>query len=261
MVKRIVLLDKLYNITSRKQKEQLLDRYKKYLFEKIKGFANTKVNIKKLRDFDKRVELIINGPEETFIYNLLNKEIGSVQDFKNIKIGDILKGTMTDVGKVGFGIFVDCGIINPPTDVLLSLHTLRKQLCRDNQISIHKIIQSFEFIDHFPVFIKITEINPDKYEIQGELDQKILDIFEKIVNENLEAIFIGGATKAQLKKALINKGHLRDIITIKRFGFFENIVLFKEGTDAPGIIAHVGKTLRGSKISAIRAKRVVPLFR
>ena len=54
MVKRIVLLDKIYNISTKKQEAQVIDRYKKYLFENIKGFANTTVNIRKLRDFDKR---------------------------------------------------------------------------------------------------------------------------------------------------------------------------------------------------------------
>ena len=38
-------------------------------------------------------------------------------------------------------------------------------------------------------------------------------------------------------------GHFRDIITFKRFGFLENLVLLKEGTDAPGIIAHIGRKL------------------
>ncbi len=260
MVKRIVLLDKLYIIPSKNQKENLIDRYKKYLFENIKGFPHTTVEIKKLRDFDKRFEVVIDGPEEVFLFNLLNKEIGSIKEFKNVKVNDILKGTMCEVGKVGFGIFVDCGVINPPTDVLINLHTLRKQLCKDKEVSLNQILQAFEFIDHFPVYVKIIEINQDKSELRGELDQKSLKIFTKVVNENLEAIFIGGATKSQAKKALISKGHLRDIISIKRYGFFENIVLFKEGTDAPGIISHIGNALKHSKISAVRAKKISPLF-
>ena len=260
MVKKIILLDKLYNISSKKQEEELQDRYQKYIFENTKGFSRTTVKIKKLRNYDKRFELNIDGPEENFIYNLLSKEIGRIQDFKDVKVNDVLKGTMIDVGKVGFGIFIDCGIVNPPSDVLINLHRLRKQLCSGKQVALPKIIQSFEFIDHFPVYIKVIEIHPEKNEIQGELEQKSLKIFKKVVDEDLEGIFIGGATKSQLKKALISKGHLRDIISIKRFGFFENIVLFKEGTDAPGIISQIGSLLKGSKISAIRGKRIKSLF-
>ncbi|TFF88043.1 MAG: DUF2110 family protein [Promethearchaeota archaeon] len=143
----------------------------------------------------------------------------------------------------------------------MNLHTLRNQLCGGKETSLKEIVHTFEFIDHFPVYVKILEISAEKGEIRGELDHKSLTMFKKVVDENLEGIFVGGATKSQVKKAIIYKGHLRDIITIKRYGFLENIVLFKEDTDAPGIISHIGKYLRGCKISAIRSQRISPLFK
>ncbi len=264
MGKKIVLFDKLYNITSKtseKVRKDVIIRYKKYLNEKVKGFPNTSIKIKKLREFDKRFEIIISGPEETFIYNILKKEIGSIHKFDDIKVGDILKGTMVDVGKVGFGIFVDCGIWDPHTDVLLNLHILRAQLCKKKETSLRNIIKTYDFMTHFPVYIKILEIDIDKSKLKGELDQQSLIIFNKVVEENLEGIFVSGATKSQVKKAIIRKGHLRDIITIKRFGFLENIILFKEGTDAPGIIYRIGNDLKWSKISAIRAEKIKSLIK
>ncbi|MFX1256467.1 MAG: DUF2110 family protein [Promethearchaeota archaeon] len=263
MVKKLVLFDKIYNISSQKNKEDVFVRYLKYLKEHIKNFSNTNVKIKKLRDFDKRFEIFIDGPEEIFVFNLLKKEIGYINEFKDIEVGKVYKGTMIDVGKVGFGIFVDCAILNPKTDVLLTLRSLKYQLANAKDfknVSLKDIIKTYDFIDHFPVYVKIVEFFKDKNKIQGELDEKSIKVFKKIINENIEGIFASGATKNQFKKALIRNGHFRDIITIKRFGFLENIVLLKEGTNAPGIIAHIGKNLRNCKLSAIRSKRIKKLL-
>jgi hypothetical protein len=214
------------------------------LNELAQSFPNTKVQIKKVRQFDDRVEILISGPEEIFLLNLFKKEVGSIVEFDEVEINQTYKGVLLDVGKVGFGIFVDCAILNPKTDVLLNLHALRKQLCKGRDVSLTEIIKSYDFIDHFPVYIKITSIDKEKEQIQGNLDQKTLQIFGKLVVENLEAVFVSGETKGQFKKALIRTGHYRDIASIERFGFLENIVILRQNTTAPGILQISANTLK-----------------
>ena len=261
MVKNLVLFDKIYNVSSRGNKEDIYLRYFKYIKEHIKGFSNSSIEIKKLRKFDKRFEIIISGPEEGFILNLLKKEIGSINEFNEVKVGKEYQGSLVDVGKVGFGLFVDCAILNPPTDVLINLHTLRKQLCQGKKRSLKQIIEAYDFIDHFPVYIKITELDTVNNKLLGELAPKTLNFYKKILEENIEGVFLSGETKGQFKKIITRKGHFRDIITVKRFGFLENIILLKEGTDAPGIISHIGNQLNNCKLSAIRPQKIKKLLR
>ena len=71
MVKNLVLFDKIYNISKARGNEDIFLRYLKYLNEHMKGFPDTSIKIKKLRDFDKRFELEIQGPEEVFVLNLI----------------------------------------------------------------------------------------------------------------------------------------------------------------------------------------------
>ncbi|MFX1429731.1 MAG: DUF2110 family protein [Promethearchaeota archaeon] len=260
MVQNLVLFDKIYNVSDRGKKEDIYLRYLKYLKERVHGFTDTFIQIKKLRKFDKRFEITISGPEEQFILNILRKEIGTIQDFKDISIGKIYRGNLVDVGDVGFGLFVDCAILNPHVDVLVNLHRLRDQLCEGNERSVNEIIEAYDFIDHFPVNVKITEKDAVKKKLLGELAPETLDFFKKILKENLEGVFLSGETKGQFKKILTKKGHFRDIITVKRYGFLENLVLLKEGSDAPGIIAHIGNELRNCKLSAIRPDKINKLF-
>ena len=260
MGKKLILYDKIYNITSERKKEDFFIRYSKYLREYVKGFSNTKVKINKLRDYDKRFEIFISGAEEIFVFNLLKKEIGSINEFKEIQVGKVYKGTMIDVGNVGFGIFVDCAIMNPKTDVLINLHSLRNQLCRDKKKSLKEIINAYEFVDHFAVYVKIIEIDLIKNKIQGELDDKTLKLFKKILDENIEGLFMSGETKGQFKKALIRNGNLRDIISLKRYSYLEHIALLKENSNAPGIISKIGKNLKNCKLCAIRPVKINKLI-
>ncbi len=259
MVKKLVLFDKIYNLKEEdleKKYKQVSENYLKYLNGRVKGFPNTEIKIKKLRKYDSRFEIIIDGPEEFFVSNLLKKEIGSINEFKDIVVGSVYKGTMVDIGQFGFGIFVDCAIINPNMDVLISLNTFREQLCKNKKLSLKEIVNTYEFINHFPAMVKIIKIDREKNKIQGELEKNFLKLFNKICYENLEAVFVNGATKSQFKKALIRSGHFSDFISLERYGYLEHIVILKEETNAPGIISHIGKYLTNCKLSAIRSKRI-----
>lgn len=261
MVKNLVLFDKIYHVSKKKKKEDIFLRYLKYLHERIKGFPDTSLKIKKLRDFDKRFEITISGSEEVFVYNILKKEIGSIKEFKEIKEGEIYQGTLVEVGNVGFGIFVDCAFMNPQVDVLINLHTLRDQLCKGRDKSLPEIIGAYDFIDHFPIEVKILKIDKENHKIQGEIAPNTIDLFNKIMDENLEAIFLSGETKGQFKKVIVRKGHFRDIITVKRFGFLENLILLKRDSNAPGIISHIGKDLEDCKFSVLQPKRMRKLYK
>jgi hypothetical protein len=260
MVKKLVLRDKIYNFSSEKEQRALQNRYLKYLGERVKDFPSTNINIKKLRAYDNRFEIEIDGPEEVFMFNLIKKEVGTIVNFDELTEGKIYKGTMVDIGKVGFGIFVDCAIQNPKIDVLIPLHALRKQLCNGMLKSLSEIVKAYDFIDLFPVNVKIESIDEDQKKVLGLLDNSTLNLFQKFNKENIEGVFISGQSKGQIKKALVKTGHLRDIISIERFGFLENIVILREGTQSPGIISDIGKFLKNSKFSAIKPNRIMSLY-
>ncbi len=256
MVKKLVLFDKIYNLAPRETPEELFERYFSYMEEYIKDFPDTNISIKKMREYDQRIEIEIEGPEELFFFNVLTKEIGTIRDFKDLNVGTIYKGNLIDVGKVGFGLFVDCGIFKPEADVLVTLQSLRTQLCGDKKKSLKEIARAYDFIDHFPVAVKITKLDSENHEIFGEFSDETVDFFKDIVRNGLEGIFVSGATKSQFKKVIEKTRHARDVVSIQRYGFLENIALFKKGTDAPGIISHVGKSLRSCQISALRPERI-----
>ena len=67
-----------------------------------------------------------------------------------------------------------------------------------------------------------------------------------------ERVMVTGATRQEIRKAIIKSGHLRDIIAIERIGFLEHVIICKRDTDAPGIIAEIGPKLPFAKLGAFR---------
>jgi hypothetical protein len=165
-----------------------------------------------------------------------------------------------DVGKVGFGLFIDCAILNPKTDVLVNLHRIRNQLCSGMEKSLKEVIKIYDFIDHYPVFVKIESIDKEKHQIEGKFDDSMIEFYKKLIKENHEALFLSGETKSQFKKILSKTGHLKDIISIERYGFLENIAILKEGTNAKGIIPEIGKYFKNCKMSTIIPERIKAVF-
>ncbi|MGV9171208.1 MAG: DUF2110 family protein [Promethearchaeia archaeon] len=259
--KRLVLLDRFHNFEDLRSIKDYQAIYSKYLNLLIgEDFPDVEITVLRFREHDKRFEVEIRGPEEEFVANFLKAEIGALRKFTELEEGDTLKGQMVDVGEVGFGLFIDCGITVPTTDVLIPLHILREQLCNFRQVSVRDIINAYGFIDHFPLHVEITEIDRKTREIEGKIAPESLRFFRNLINDRLERIFVSGATKSHLKKAIVKNGHYEDVLERERHFFLDHMVTLREGTTAPGMIAEIGHDLQFCDLSALRPQKIQDLF-
>ncbi|MFO8017159.1 MAG: DUF2110 family protein [Promethearchaeia archaeon] len=255
------MLDRFHNFEELRYIKDYRAIYSRYLKVLIgEDFPEVMITLVRFREHDKRFEVEIRGSEEEFVANFLKTEIGTLKKFKDLEAGDILKGQMVDVGEVGFGLFIDCGITVPSTDVLIPLHILREQLCNFRQVSVRDIINTYGFINHFPIHVEITEIDPKTHEIEGKLAADSIRFFRNLINDGLERIFVSGATKSQVKKAIVKNGHYEDILERERYFFLDHMVTLRTETTAPGIIAEIGHDLQFCDLSALRPQKIRNLF-
>jgi len=101
------------------------------------------------------VFLSVDGPDSEFVINLLASEYGEVPKSHEVLPENVYHGQMTDVGKVGYGIYVDVGLSESKIDALLPLHRLREQLGME-KTPLRKMARSFVFVDYLPVDILVT---------------------------------------------------------------------------------------------------------
>jgi hypothetical protein len=127
-------------------------------------------------------------------------------------------------------------------------------------VSVRDIINIYGFIDGFPIDIEITEINDKANELEGQIAPESIRFFRTLINDNLERIFVSGATKSQLKKAIVKNGHYGDVLDRVRYFFLDHMVILKEDTTAPGMIAEIGHSLPFCNLSALRPQKIRELF-
>jgi hypothetical protein len=153
------------------------------------------------------------------------------------------RGFLRSVSSVGFGIFVDIGFINPRKDVLIPLHTLRKQLVNNSILSLHDITTLYGFLDYLPVEIQLTSLMKDiknAIKVEGEFSTPFLQQIKTWVNDQHEIIFSTGVPRQLVKKTIAKRGHTIDILSISRLGPLETAIICKSGTTGPGIISRIG---------------------
>jgi hypothetical protein len=80
---------------------------------------------------DKKERIVVNleGEDEEFVANALAKDYGQSLSSEKLLPNTEYLGRLLDVGKFGYGIYVDIGVIDSPRmDALIPLHKMREQL-------------------------------------------------------------------------------------------------------------------------------------
>lgn len=186
----------------------------------------------------------VKGADSEFVLNLLAKEYGKCPSTYEILPEKTFRGQLVDVGKVGYGVYVDVGLSEPTIDALIPLHRLREQMDMQG-VALRKLTRSLVLVDNLPVDIVITKMNLENEEIGAEFAQSFLDRFHTWLNDDHERLLVFGANQDMIATSLERTGHADDIYQIERLGYFEYALQCKRSTRASGILAAIGPRLQG----------------
>jgi len=212
------------------------------------SFADIDVTITKI-DSDKRnhVEVSIIGDDTEFAINLLAKEYGRCARSADIVEGALLEGYLVDVGRVGFGIFVDVGLEKGAhLDPLIPLHTLRRHF--NVKKPLKEISRIMGFTENLPLEVRLIAVDLVRRNVEAELSEQTLNRMNHWIQDDHERLLVLGVSLPMIKKVLIESGHLEDIYEFERLGTFEFALVCKRSTRASGIVAAIGPRLRGVPI-------------
>jgi hypothetical protein len=195
-------------------------------------------------DKKNRITVNIEGEDEEFVANALAKEYG-----KSLLSGDLspnvtYPGRLFDVGKVGYGLYIDIGVTDSPRmDALVPLHKMREQL--EMHSPLLTMTKAFVLVEHLPVEVKLTNIDLYNNRIEAEFNQKVISIVKEWLHDDHERLLVFGANHRQIESSLKKSNHREDIYEIEQLGKFEYSLRCKRSTRASGILAAIGPRLRG----------------
>lgn len=104
-----------------------------------------------------------------------------------------------------------------------------------------QITTRFGIIRHLPVKIEIT----DEKARQGTFTKAQADIWWGWKKSEQDRVIANSVTRSELKAAIKKTGHARDIYGIERLGLMEHMITCRENTDGPGIVAAIGRSVKG----------------
>lgn len=235
---KIVLLSKAYGA----YRGRLLETIRSEISTMIAELDASLVNM----GTDKKNRIIVNikGEDEEFVANALAKEYGKSLLSDNLSPNAIYPGRLLDVGKVGYGLYVDIGVTDSPRmDALIPLHKMREQLNLLGPLT--TIIKAFVLVEYLPVEVKLTTIDLYSNQVEAEFDRKLMSRLKEWLQDDHERLLVFGANHGQIESSLKKSGHREDIYEIEQLGKFEFSLRCKRSTRASGILAAIGPRLRG----------------
>ncbi|MGP8320123.1 MAG: DUF2110 family protein [Methanosarcinaceae archaeon] len=177
---------------------------------------------------DGRVKVDITGEDDEFCANYLLSKYGS--PIKKAEAGEEYKGYIHSINENG--IVVDIGI-----KVIITLDELKPLGTGE----VKQIASRFGIIPHLPVTVEIVKVDGDT---KVCFTKTQVDMWWKWKKSGTDRVIANSVTRSELKAAIKNTGHARDIYGIERIGIMEHAIVCREKTDGPGIVADIGPLLR-----------------
>ncbi len=218
------------------------------------------VSIQKVDKETRRLTLLLEGTDAQAGKNYIATQYGATNAFANIKSGMRLLGVLREPAKVGFGLFVDAGILDPPKDVLVPLRGIRAQLAKDKTLPLRPMVRILGLVEGYPVELEITYANLKIGKVEACFSPAQVDHFREWLRINNERVLFAGATRQHVKNALKQTGHEVDVVALERQGLQAGYVVLKSGTQAPGIIHAIGSLLPEARLGAYNPARWTKLL-
>lgn len=201
------------------------------------------------------VRVTLSGSDEGIAQNLIVKTYGKLPSIKDVRVGDLLKGFITELGKVGYGIYFKA--FKESKDALYPLFEMRKQLARGRKLPARKIARYYGFVNGLALETRVIRV--DDGGVYVSLSPKQIAMIKSWIKRKRDALFVVGATPKQVRRALIRTNHRRDV-SIVRTSFLSHILICKPDTQAKGLVPRLGPHLPGAVLSVFSPPKIVELL-
>ncbi|HET7405251.1 MAG TPA: DUF2110 family protein [Candidatus Bathyarchaeia archaeon] len=192
------------------------------------------------------------GEDSEVFLNLLREKYGEapVQRSK-IERWDVHKGFVTGAGRIGFGVYIDLGVLQPTRkDALYPLHRMRAQISDGAMKSSREILVNNGLADYFPVKTVVTELQGEN--ITVELADETRDMLLDWKRMYFDRVIVAGADREYIERLIQSMNLGFDVIKIETLSLLVQCLLCKLSTDSPGVVAQIGGRLRGVGLTAFR---------
>jgi hypothetical protein len=199
----------------------------------------------------------VQGSDSEFFVELIKREMGlAPRNLSEIEVDDNFKTFVSAINAKRQSIEVEIGPVSMNVKSEITKEALIAQLCDGKNISIDRVAQTYCIQEGTPILVRITSIDPERRQIEAWISDDQVARFEQWRRERTHRIIAVGGSHDKLHEAVRLSKAERDIIQIEELSFAANSLVCKLGTDAPGIIAKIGRYISEFKLYAFIPERV-----
>ena len=209
----------------------------------FKAYAQTELKDLEV-DFDIQIQnthfyVSLTGDDEEICANFLYKQFGQILTKTDVVSGVDYRGYIQKIESDKLIIYAG-----------FEIEAAVSSLAALGVGNAGQIATRFGMIPYLPVTFQMS---PDLKTAVFSKEQ--IDQWWAWKKTSTDRIFLNGVTRSQVKAALQKKGHGRDVYGVEKLGLTECVIVCKENTDAPGIVASVGKLLNAQMGVLIGTKK------
>ncbi|MDY0386189.1 MAG: DUF2110 family protein [Methanolobus sp.] len=177
---------------------------------------------------DNWLKVDISGEDSEFVSNFLVSKFGT--PVTELTKNEVYSGVIHQIREME--IIVDVG----------TLVSIPKKNLTDLGVGTAKQIATrFGLIKRLPVKVEIT----DEATNVGAFTKSQADLWWDWKKSSQDRVIANAVTRSELKVAVKRTGHARDIYGIERLGLMEHMIICRETSDGPGIVAAIGRFVKG----------------
>jgi len=195
------------------------------------------------------IQLDVSGKDETAALSFLDREFGLAPTSCDVlKKFSVMQGKVVFLGKSEEELTVDLGIPEA-CDAAVSEKSLCAQLADGKDVPFIKLVELFCLYDNVPIEVRVAgDVEGKRGTVEALLSEKQIGLFRGWVRSRFDRLIILGSLSSEVEQAVNRSRHSRDIIKTESLGVLEQVVLFKLGTDAVGLIPKLGRYLKKSAV-------------
>lgn len=233
-MKKVVILQHVYG----KSQKKVLDLIKTLVENELKDLE---VKIEISVTPENWVEFSLEGEDEEISANYLVSSYGTPAS--KIESGKVYAGFLQVLEEGAFVVNIGIPVRVEASELKILGFGKPKQLA-----------SRFGLIPHLKVEVEIFEANGKQ---KARFTKKQLDLWWSWKKAANDRIIVNGATRSEIKNAIKKTGHGKDILKVERLGTLENVLLCKETTDGPGIVAAIGPYIKSEMGVVIGNSKVI----
>jgi hypothetical protein len=197
------------------------------------------------------------GSDSEFFIELIRREMGlAPQNLSDIETHDNFKAFVSGIDTKRQSIAVEIGPVSTNTKSQITREALIAQLCDGKGIPVDRVAETYCLQEGIPIHVRITSINPERRQIEAWISDDQVARFEQWRRERMHRIIAVGGSRNRLSEAIRLSKAERDVIEIKELSFAAYSLVCKLGTDAPGIIARIGRFASEFRLYAFLPEKV-----